>query len=174
MIKPPTFILNESNIDKMSALNLNDIKLKYKNDGNIEWLNILNKFPETLQREIIVERPNGNKEDILELKNWKLLNNSPIKVPLKSLLKNQLNLDTISRTPKEVVDQINKNWNLNVTYGIVYDPNPNRYLNYANSFNGNTDKPSIVLDGEIIFGVGRYIAALLRNDTHIKISRLNK
>jgi len=36
MIKPPTFILNESNIDKMSALNLNDIKLKYKNDGNIE------------------------------------------------------------------------------------------------------------------------------------------
>ena len=37
-----------------------------------------------------------------------------------------------------------------------------------------TAKPSIMVDGEIVMGVGRFIAALLRKDTQLQVWDLKK
>jgi len=79
----------------------------------------------------------------------------------------------IKQTPKEVVSAINKKYGTNVQPGIVYDQNPDRYFKYA-QMPAATAKPSVMANGEIIFGVGRLIAALLRGDKAIKVWNLKE
>ena len=50
----------------------------------------------------------------------------------------------------------------------VYDPNPSRYLQYA-ELPSSTAQPSLMVNGEILFGVGRFVAALLRGDETMKV-----
>ena len=131
-----------------------------------EWLQILSRFPEGLQREIIDERPEGDKDDIDEFKNYKLVNNKPTIVSIKNILKD--NLDSLTRVPQEVLDVINKKWGINIKTIKVYDQNPSRYFEYA-KMNPQTAKPSVMFDGFIVWGVGRFIAALIRGDKTIKV-----
>ena len=151
-------------LDKMSTIDLQGYYKKHEN--NKEWLQILSKFPEELQREIIDERPDGNKDDIDELKNYRLVSNKPIVVNIKDILNN--NLDPLTRTPQEVLDVINRKWGINAKTIKVYDQNPNRYFEYA-KMNPSTAKPSVMFDGHIEWGVGRFIAALIRGDKTIKV-----
>ena len=152
--------------DKMNFI---DLKSYYdKNKEKKEWLSILSKFPEMLQKEIIDERGSGNKEDLEEIKNWKLLSKNPVKVSILKLLANKENLHIISTTPSEVVDSINKKWNINVKPSKVYDQNPKRYFEYAKKPRA-TAKPSVLKNGEVYWGVGRFIAALLRGDNNLLV-----
>jgi uncharacterized membrane protein (UPF0127 family)/glutaredoxin len=150
---------------KMSNIDLKKTKESY----NEEYLEILNKFPEELQREIIDERPEGDQKDIDELKGWTLNKNKPYDIPLSTLITKEANIEAIERTPKEVIDKINTDWNLDIKPGKVHDPNPDRYLKYAKQFSGKTASPSIMINGEIYWGVGRMISALLRGDKTLKV-----
>ena len=82
------------------------------------------------------------------------------------------NLEAIARTPPGVVAKINQKWNLQIQPGKVYDRNPNRYERYA-KISGETAEPSIMVNGEIYWGVGRFIAALLRGDQAIKVWKIS-
>ena len=164
--QPRHFLENQKiNESKMSDINLE----KRKGGYNEEYLEILNRFPEDLQREIIDERPNGSQEDIDELKGWYLVKNKPYNISLSELLGKEENMEAIERTPKEVIDKINTDWGLNVKPGKVYDPNPDRYFKYANEFSGDTAKPSIMVNGEVVWGMARFISSLLRGDKTIKV-----
>ena len=173
--------------DKMSSIDLDKKKQKYRDSDNTEWLEIIERFPETLQREIIDERPNGDFEAIDELKNWELLNDEPIKVSLMDLLDNKENINSITRISKEAMDIIKSNpkykdklshikhisnTDVGKEYGLkpgeIFDSNPNRYLEYA-KLSGDTAKPSVVVNGIVHWGNGRFIAALLRGDEYLKV-----
>jgi hypothetical protein len=151
-------------LDKIPSIDLKGYYKKHEN--NKEWLQILSKFPEELQREIIDERGEGTKEDINEFRNYVLNGNQPIDVNIKDIL--NTNLDSLERTPQEVLDVINKKWGINIKTVKVYDPNPSRYFEYA-KMNPSTAKPSVMFDGYIGWGVGRFIAALVRGDKTIKV-----
>jgi len=131
-----------------------------------EWIQIVSRFPEMLQKEILEERPNPNQEDIQWISSWQLASKQPVAMNTTTLLQNKENLEAISRTPHDIIQEINKKWGLNVPAGKVYDPNPDRYQQYK-QFQGSTAKPSVMVNGVIEFGVGRFIAALLRGDKQL-------
>ena len=151
-------------LDKMSAIDLQGYYKKHEN--NKEWLQLLSKFPEGLQREIIVERGDGTKNDINEIRKYVLSNVNPITVNIKDILND--NISSLERTPQEVLKIINKKWGTNVKTIKVYDPNPDRYLKYA-KMNPLTAKPSVMFDGYIGWGIGRFVASLVRGDKTIKV-----
>jgi hypothetical protein len=150
--------------DKMSSINMQDA-LQSKPQ---EWIQAINRFPEILQREILEERPNPTQEDINWVKSWKV-GNKPVVKNMKDLLKNSENLTSISRSPQDVVQEINQKWGLKTQPGQVYDPTPERYQQYAKNFTGKTAKPSVLVNGEIVFGTGRFIAALLRGENQLTV-----
>ena len=155
--------LNEAS--KMGAINLK----KTKESASEEWLEILNRFPEELQREIVDERPKGDQQDIEELQGWQLAKSAPYDIPLSTLIQNESNKEAVQKTPEDVVKTINEKWGLDIKPGKVYDANPGRYFEYAKKFKGETGAPSIMVNGEIIWGVGRFIAALLRSDKTLRV-----
>jgi hypothetical protein len=157
-------------VDKMSLINLE--KYYKDNSDKKEWLQILSKFPKELQREIIDERPNPIEDDIKMISSWSLNNDKPIKVDMKKLLSNKLNLDSVGRTPQDVIDHINKKWGLNVKSIGLYDQNPDRYFKYA-KLPQSTAKPSVMVDSEVIWGVGRFIASLIRGDKYMYVWSLS-
>jgi hypothetical protein len=146
-------------VDKMSSIDLDS----YKKGKNEEWLELLGKFPEGLQREIIDERPDPIEEDIEMIRSWSMNSDKPVMVDMKKLLSNNLNLESIGRTPQDVIDHINNKWGLNVKSIGLYDQNPERYFKYA-KLPQSTAKPSVMVNGEVIWGVGRFIASLIRGD----------
>ena len=137
-----------------------------KRPENKQWLKLLSRFPEGLQREIIDERVGGTSEDVAELRNYVLNGKAPISVNISDILK--YNLSTLERVPQEVVDIINHKWGTNAKTVTVFDSNPARYLEYS-KMNPATTKPSVMFDGVIEWGVGRFIAALVRGDKTIKV-----
>jgi len=130
-------------------------------------------WPADLQAEMYDEWVAKDPEGVPFVKSLKLLNDTAIQVPTKKLLSQRENLETISRTPQQVIDAINKKWGLNVPIGNQYDQNPDRYFKYA-QMSSATAKPSIMVDGEIIMGLGRFIAALLREDDAIRVWNFTK
>ena len=140
-----------------------------KENLNSKWASELySRFPSQLADEIIDERPKGDMEDHAEISKWKLTSNTPIEISIEKLLKHKEQLDSISRSPEEVIDCINKKWNLNVSYGKQYDARPERYFQYA-KMDSSTAKPSVLVNGQIYWGVGRFIAALIRGDKKLKV-----
>jgi hypothetical protein len=95
--------------------------------------------------------------------------NQPVAINIKDLLKIPDNLSTIARCPADIVQEINQKWGLQVQPGQVYDQTPNRYKDVAKKFTGNTAKPSVMINGEIVFGCGRFISALLRGDQQMMV-----
>lgn len=84
-------------LDKMSAIDLQGYYKKHEN--NKEWLQLLSKFPEGLQREIIVERGDGTKNDINEIRKYVLSNVNPITVNIKDILND--NIISLEGHPKK-------------------------------------------------------------------------
>ena len=138
--------------------------------NNKEW-------PQALQKEMddewVLKQPS---EDGLSFVNGLDLQSAmPRTVSIQALLQKEMNRDSISRSPKEVVDRINQNSNLDVRLDPTrqLDKNPKRYMKYM-KMSAATAKPSIMVDGEIVMGVGRFIAALLRKDTQLQVWDLKK
>lgn len=129
------------------------------------WIKTL---PEGLADEFIDERPNPDQEDIDVFTKLRLTSITPIEVNINDLLKQSWMKGTVSRTPQLVVDAINNRYGTNFKGGVVYEKNPDRLLQYA-KMPIETANPSVMVNGEIIFGVGRLIAAMLRGDKKIKV-----
>jgi len=106
-----------------------------------------------------------------EISPWKLESPVPVTTPIKDLLTAKANLNAISRSPSEIVGIINQTWNLNVPSGKVYDRTPGRYSEYS-KMSGDTAKPSVVVDDVVYWGVGRFIAALLRGDEILRVWKI--
>ena len=132
------------------------------------WIQAVSRLPIILQQETLDERPQPTQEDIEYVNSWKV-GKQPVQCRTADLLKNPNNLSTIARCSAPVVDKINKQWELQVKPGIVYDRTPNRHWKNAKRFTGNTAKPSVMVNGEIIWGCGRFISALLRGDQQMGV-----
>ena len=123
-----------------------------------------------LQREIIDERGDGDSRDVEEIKNWYLKSQQPITANNTDVLRTTLADDKklLTRLPQEVVDVINKNYGTNGKTETIYDQNPQRYFQYA-KMSASTAKPSVMVDGVITWGLGRFIASIIRGDKTIKV-----
>lgn len=178
---------NYINESKMSEIDIDLYKNSQLKNNNQEWIELLDRYPEKFQREIIDELPEGTSDQINLIKSWSLLPEHPIDVNLLDLLKNQSVKDAIGRTPKDVMNTLKKNPRysselndlLHVSdtevgreYGLksgeIFDENPQRYFEYS-TFDPKTAEPSTIVDGELWWGTGRLIAALLRGDQSIKV-----
>ena len=159
-----TFKQYLENQDKMSAINTQ----QELQDKPQEWIQAVTRLPLLLQKEILDERKEPTQEDIDWVASFQV-GPEPVKYNMTDLLKNPNNLSAITRTPSDVVQEINQKWGLQIKPGKVYDPTPNRYKDTALKFTGETAKPSVMVDGEIVFGVGRFISALLRGDKQIMV-----
>jgi len=139
----------------------------------IVWEKILSKFPDQLQEEFRDERPNPNQEDIEQFGSFRLLASDPVSIPLGELLKN--NEGNIFSSPPDIIKEINEKWGtrFDVSLSKVYDQNPDRLRRYS-LMSSETACPSVMVDGEILFGVGRFIAALLRKDKDLKVWKLSR
>ncbi len=181
------FCKNRLNESKMSEIDLEGYKKKAVEEENNEWVDILDRFPDEFQKEIIDERPNGSKSDINLIKNWELDPNYPITMNLLNLLQTKSVKESIGRTPRHVMEMIKTNplYRLELEdvehvsdievgreYGLksgeIFDQNPKRYEEYAN-YDPKTAEPSTMVNGELYWGMGRLIAALLRGDMTIKV-----
>ena len=135
---------------------------------NTQWHTWIDTLPTQLAMEFIDERPNPDQEDIEVFTKLCLTHQTPIEVSINTLLKEPWMWGTVSRTPKHVVDRINNRYGTSFESCSVYERNPDRLLQYA-KMPMETANPSVMVNGEIIFGVGRLIAAMLRGDTNIKV-----
>jgi hypothetical protein len=151
---------------------LNNESEKEAEKVRVEWDNLLAGMPEILQEELRDERPNPIMEDVEYFKALQLADKEPISITLKELI--ERNADCIFRCPPDVIEDINKKWgtNFDVAKSVVYDQNPGRFRVYS-QIPAETAQPSMLVNGEIIFGSGRFIAALLRGDTDLKVWVLN-
>jgi len=153
--------------DKMGAI---DVGSSIQNSRE-EWKTWIQSLPTQLAQEFIDERPNPDQEDIDVFTKLRLTSKTPVMVSTKALLKQPWMKGTISRTPQPVVDAINKRYGTNFKGGTVYDRDPDRFFRYA-KMTANTAKPSVMVDGDVIFGVGRLVAALLRGDASVPVWNL--
>ena len=133
------------------------------------------KWPQELQAEMADEwvLKDITPDSLQFINSLDLQSTTPVQISSRQLLTKKENLESIARSPKEVIDAINQRWKTNVTIGQQYDLNPERYFKYA-KLPANTAKPSIMVDGEIIMGSARFIAALLRGDQNIKVWNLKR
>jgi hypothetical protein len=147
---------------------LDDVDPAELNSTPKRWQELLSSFPEGLIREIMDERPRPDQQDLDELATWTLRSRTPVSVQLTELLRHPENRAAVARTPADVVEDINEIWGTTIQPGKVYDRTPARYREYA-KLPASSAKPSVMVDGEVIWGVGRLIAALLRGDKTMKV-----
>ena len=135
------------------------------------------KWPQALQDEMadewVLKQPS---QDGLGFVNGLDLQSAmPQTVSTQALLQNTENKDAVARTPQQVVDIINQKWNTDFRSDPTrqFDKNPQRYAKYM-KMSAATAKPSIAVDGEIVMGIGRFIAALMRGDRQLKVWNLKR
>lgn len=139
-------------------------------DAHTRWNCVLCDWNEDLISEFTDERPTPTDEDASFVEECLIADDVvPYEIELYELLMNEANLETIAHSI--AVNDINRIWNMDIKQKEVYDENPNRVYDYAD-IPGETAKPSVMLNGEIIFGCARFIAALLRKDKTLKVWKL--
>ena len=150
--------------DKMSRINLDQ---SLANTPPI-WKKFISLLPPQLAREFVDERPVPDQEDIDYFTPLRLTNSQPVEVRVSDLLRHPENQGSIGRSPDDVIEAVNQQWGLKIPSGKKYDPNPARYRAYAQMTSG-TASPSVAVDGVIIFGAGRFVAAALRGDETMRV-----
>lgn len=141
-----------------------------KKQASPEWREILDRFPIGLQREIVDERDGKTKDDLEEVGSWHSLPN-PVVVPItRDLVLHHA--DLVGMSHPEVIARVNKRFDLNIGQRKVYDKHPERVLRYA-KMPPETARPSVMIDGEIGFGVGRFLAALIRGDKQLRVWKVS-
>ena len=132
-------------------------------------VDVLSKFPQTLQNEILEEASGADKDWVDYISTWVLESKVPVFISNKDLLKT--NTEAFERIPQYVNDLINEKWGLNVKTKKVFDLRPERYLEYA-KMDGATAKPSVMVNGEIFWGAARWVASLVRGDEGIYVWKI--
>ena len=150
--------------DKMSLINLDQ---SLANTPPV-WKKFISSLPPQLAREFVDERPRPDQDDIDFLTPLRLVSPQPVSVRVADLLRHPENQGTIGRSPDDVVAAVNQRWGLKIPSGKKYDPNPARYRAYAQMASG-TASPSVMADGVILFGAGRFVAAALRGDETMRV-----
>ena len=150
--------------DKMSLINLDQ---SLANTPPV-WKKFISSLPPQLAREFVDERPRPDQDDIDFLTPLRLVSPQPVSVRVADLLRHPENQGTIGRSPDDVVAAVNQRWGLKIPSGKKYDPNPARYRAYAQMAPG-TASPSVMADGVILFGAGRFVAAALRGDDTMRV-----
>jgi hypothetical protein len=150
--------------DKMSSINLDQ---SLANTPPV-WKKFISSMPPQLAREFVDERPVPNQEDIDWFTPLRLKSPQPVSVSVADLLRHPENQGSIGRSPDDVIEAVNQQWGLKIPSGKKYDPNPARYRAYAQMTPG-TASPSVAVDGVIIFGAGRFVAAALRGDETMRV-----
>jgi hypothetical protein len=142
---------------------MDDVDLKALAKTPKAWQLLMQRFPEDLVREFMVERPRPDYRDVEEISDWQLASPGPVTVQLAALLSDPENQRSVSKAPPDVVDDINEIWGTSILVGTQMDLNPGRYRAYA-ELPARSAKPSVLVDGVILFGVARFVAAALRGD----------
>jgi len=155
--------------DKMSRIDLGSALA----NTPPEWQKFVGSLPPQLAREFVDERPRPDQDDIDFLTPLRLVSPQPVSVRVADLLKHPENQGTIGRSPDDVVAAVNQRWRLKIPSGKKYDPNPARYRAYAQMTPG-TASPSVMADGVILFGAGRFVAAALRGDETMRVWSMTK
>ena len=155
--------------DKMSRIDLGSALA----NTPPEWQKFVGSLPPQLAREFVDERPRPDQDDIDFLTPLRLVSPQPVSVRVADLLKHPENQGTIGRSPDDVVAAVNHRWRLKIPSGKKYDPNPARYRAYAQMTPG-TASPSVMADGVILFGAGRFVAAALRGDETMRVWSMTK
>lgn len=132
------------------------------------WQQWIKTLPPQLAQEFIDERPTPDNVDIQEYTKLRLASSQPTVVNVGDLLKQPGNQGNISRAPDDVIVDINQHWGTNIPSGKKYEPNPARNRQYA-QMSGDTASPSVMINGDIVFGVGRFVAAALRGDKTMRV-----
>ena len=135
-----------------------------------------NNLPMTLRKELALERIDGLSEVHGEPEWFKSMtirggkNTTPTLVKVEDLLKDDKTTHKMmGLSPQDDLDLINKRYGTNYKTSSLYlDSDPGRVQRYS-EFDGGTAAPSIMIDGEISFGVGRVKAAMLRGDEHVRV-----
>jgi hypothetical protein len=138
---------------------------------------VAKNWPPGLQKEMeyewVLKEPSQDSIDFIN--SLDLQSKGPQMVSNQALLQNEKNQSIIDRVPPDVVGIINKKWGTRFQSDPAkqYDTNPDRFIKYM-KMSAATAKPSIIVDGEIIFGNARFIAALLRGDKQLKVWNLKR
>ena len=138
---------------------------------------VAKNWPPGLQKEMeyewVLKEPSQDSIDFIN--SLDLQSKGPQMVSNQALLQNEKNQSIIDRVPPDVVGIINKKWGTRFQSDPAkqYDKKPERYIQYA-KMTASTARPSTIVDGEIIFGNARFIAALLRGDKQLKVWNLKK
>ena len=169
-VNPPSVTDNQPGQSNRASQESADLD-RYKQRAHPEWRQMLDRHPEGLQHEIIDERGKGDKEDREELKDWRS-QPEPVKVPITRELV-QKHADVIGQSHPEVLAQTNKRFGLSIKPRKILDKDPSRILRYA-QMPAKTAKPSVMVNGEVTWGVGRLLAALHRGDTHLHAWHVTK
>ena len=143
-------------------------ELLVENNLLAQWKQWLATLPPQLAQEFVEERPNPDQTDVAEYTKLKLANPQPRVVNVADLLKQSDNQRAISRAPDDVINDINKTWGTQIPSGQKYEPNPARHRQYA-QMSGDTAAPSVMVNGAITFGMGRFTAAALRGDKTMRV-----
>lgn len=153
-----------------------DNSLEKKESVLEAWNRILSRFPSKLQEEFKIERPDADVDqvDVEMFERTHLVSNEPVVIPIADLL--EKNKDVIYRTPPDIFEELNQKYydnKLDEKKCHVHELRPSRLREYS-KMPAETADPSTLLDGEICFGNGRYIAALLRGDKTIRLWDLRR
>jgi hypothetical protein len=150
--------------DKMSQINL-DQKLARTPAA---WQRFVKGLPPQLAQEFVDERPQPDQEDIAYFTPLSLTSHEPVYVKTADLLRHPENQGNISRSPDDVIAAVNQRWGTQIPSGKKYDPNPGRYRKYS-QMRAPMASPSVMVDGVIVLGVGRFVAAALRGDDRMRV-----
>jgi hypothetical protein len=136
------------------------------------------KWPAGLIKEIedewIMKDPTAGKDAVQYISNLKLISPTPVKMPVEKLLQHKDNILQMKNLPQDILDKIKQNHpNSPIPNNINknFEKNPNRYDQYS-KMDPSTARPSVMVDGAIDFGVGRFTAALVRGDQHLNVWQL--
>jgi hypothetical protein len=136
------------------------------------------KWPAELVKEIedegIMKDPTAGKDAVQTITNLKLISPTPVKMPVETLLKHKNNLLQMKNLPQDILDKIKQNHpNSQIPNSVNknFEKNPKRYDQYS-KMDPSTAKPSVMVDGAIDYGVGRFTAALVRGDQHLNVWQL--
>ena len=132
------------------------------------WQQWISTLPQQLAQEFVDERPRPDATDIQEYTKLKLASPQPRVVNVADLLKHPRNQYNIGQAPDDVVADINQKWGLQIASGKKYDLTPGRHRETA-KLSGATAAPSVMINGVITFGVGRFISACLRGDRTMSV-----
>ncbi|MEI7513555.1 MAG: hypothetical protein WCJ74_02970 [bacterium] len=145
---------------------MSEIKQKPKFKWPIESLS---RFPKDLQNEILSEIPEADDDYLDFINSWILESNTPIFVSNIDMIKQ--NAKRLEMVPQHILDIVNSKWNTCIKTKSILDIDYSRYLKYAN-LDKTTAKPSTVVNGEISFGISRWVASLIRGDKGIYVWKI--